>query len=385
MRHGIAAQLGTALLATVRVGEGRSTTGRRLRLLRGWLLVGVALVAVTSFAAFTGVRDTVETARAQAVPAILGSASAYESLVRANTAAVLALDDGPARLGGSGELAQTQLGVAGQSLAQAGEHNAAGPVSRRELQLVQGLLASYTSWMAQADVRYRSGDESVAAATDVWYAAQLLHGSDGMLAHLSRLRAAQLDALDRQLATGWTHPATVAVWVVPVLVLGAALVAVQLYFRRRFRRTLNPHLLAATGLLLAVATLTALTLPAQAQAQAGAVQLREDVGAWQQRVQSSTAADRRLVAALVTGRCWSIGCGPAVAEFAATPSGSAPPRASAAEHDLTVAGERADSALAAALWPSMLRWLIVLCSAGLAALVVTGFQARINEYRFHLT
>ncbi|ASR35934.1 hypothetical protein BAY61_14000 [Prauserella marina] len=379
---GIPAQLGAAAIATVRPGDGKSTTARTLRLLRGWSLVLTVAVLAGSVAAFAGVRSAIDTMRGRTTPAIISSASVYEALVHANTSAVTAFALGPGQLSGAGDFYQAQIGVASQNLAQVAEHNVAGSASRRELQLVQGLLVSYTSWMSQAELRFRTGDDSMAGATDVWYAAQLLHDADGILPHLSQLRAAQLDELDDQLARDWMHPGASAIWLIPVAALAVLLCAAQVYHHRRFRRRLNPHLLAATGLLIAVAALPALTIPAQARAHHGANELREEITIWQQRAHTAAAADRRAVAVLVTGHCQPDGCGDSVAEFAASPTGSAVPRGTA---DDQLAGTGADvtAGFDRAALPQAVLWLIVAGAGGIAVLIITGFQRRITEYQGH--
>lgn len=375
--------LGSAAVATVRVGGGRSTTRRSLRLLRGWLLVATAAVGVTTFAAFTGTRDTLEVARTRTAPAAISAASTSETLVRANTQAVLSFGGETNWLGGRVDRYESEIGAAGQSLSQVGEHDEAGVGARREIQLVQGLLVSYRSWMEQADTRYGTDPESLAGAANLWYAAQLVHAEDGILAHLEALRGKELRALDRQLSSGWNDLAATFVWLVPLLSLGVLLVGTQLWYRRRFRRTVNPHLLAATGLLLGVLGLTALALPAQVRAHDAAGSLRAELVTWSGRAEANASADRRAVANLVTGSC-SIHCPATVRDFASSPADTTV-SAESREQQLASVGTAVDAAFTAALWPSWLRWLLVGACAGIAALVVTGLQQRVDEYRFRPT
>lgn len=374
--------IGTAALATVRVPGARSTTGKRLRLQRGWLLVLTAIVLGTSVTVFTGVQNTVDEIRTQAASAVVGSAAAYEGLVRAHDAAVRAFQDGRAELTWPGEEYQTQVGTVSQSLAQVAEHNVAGPDSSRDLQLVQGLLVSYTTWMAQAETRYRTAGPSLPAATNVWYASSLLHRDNGILPHLERLRMAQQEALRARLSSGW--PVTLVAWAVPVALLAALLVYAQRYHRDTFRRRTNPPLIAAAVLLAGVTALTALSVPSLLRAHQAADVLQHDLAQWQGRAESAAASNRLAVARLVTEQCEPIGCGDTVRRFAAAAaSGDRTVVSLDDDGQLAATGDEVDDLLADAQWPAALQWLIVGGSVLVAALVVTGYQGRIDEYRFH--
>jgi hypothetical protein len=127
--------------------------------------------------------------------------------------------------------------------------------SRDSLAAVQALLTSGLGALEQAGERVRSGDASLAATANIWYASLLLHssrapdeaaqgGDDGVLHQVAELRDDDKRALDTR-ADAATVP-----WQVPLVALVLLLLVTQLYLSARFRRTLNPCLLAATVLVI---------------------------------------------------------------------------------------------------------------------------------------
>ena len=130
--------------------ERVSTTRRDLIRLRMGLLgltVVVLAMCVWSFAATQSVLSTV---RDQTAPAVLDVASARAALMQAHSAAVSSFVHRGAQLVGPGEQYSTDLSVAEQDLARAAGDNAGGSAGSGELQLIAGLLSTYSGWMSQA-------------------------------------------------------------------------------------------------------------------------------------------------------------------------------------------------------------------------------------------
>lgn len=220
----------------------RAMHGMRITLV---VLTLIVLVATTWSTAL--LRSTVDEVRTRTAPGLLDVTSARAALVTADRAAVASFDAGAAKWLGPGTEYQNALALANQDLARAAENGVVG------VQFLVGLLTAYSGWMSDADAYSRGEDKLLPGAVNLWYASRLLHDDgEGILKHLDDLKASQRAKLDHQLSTGWLNPATALVWVVPALLLLAALIRAQVFLARRFRRRLSPWLVGATAVLIAL-------------------------------------------------------------------------------------------------------------------------------------
>lgn len=355
--------------------ERVSTTRRdliRLRLGLLGLTVVVLAMCVWSFAATQSVLSTV---RDQTAPAVLDVASARAALMQAHSAAVSSFVHRGAQLVGPGEQYSTDLSVAEQDLARAAGDNAGGSAGSGELQLIAGLLSTYSGWMSQAGTHLDDASSTL-YLTDLWYAARSLYGADQTLPHLDSLAGVQRRELDRQLTEGWLNPLTVLAWALPSLALLALLVHAQRYLWRKFGRHLNLGLLGATALLLALMAATSTELVLADRAHAATAALTTYVTSSDRQSDAVSAQAQQDLIGLVHTTCRADkGCGATVPYTAPweTLTVTAPPPTAAAD---------ATAEFASA---TDLGWLLVaipVLALGIAALALVGLQPRIDEYRY---
>jgi CHASE3 domain sensor protein len=362
----------------------RTTTRRKLLRLRAALLGATVLVLASSWFAFHEVHATIDTVRTRTAPALQEAAAARAALAEADALAINSFRSGEALLAGPGDRYQNRIAVASQSLAQVAEDNEAGVVGSRQLQLVEGLLVSYTGWIAQADAHHRQGGATALAATDLWYASRLLHTpGSGILAQLDALVRAQQEALDVQVADRETTFVSVALVLVPLIILLGLLWRTQVFLRERFKREWNPPLLLATGVGVALFLIGAYGVVAQQRLETAAADLRVVVQTWQTRTSATDAAGQTMLKDLVTVHCASGngGCGDTVTGFiqdlrtagAGTPVG---------DRELTEASQRVNETIATAGSTADLEPLVPIGAVLLFLLVPLGFRARVEEYRY---
>src|SRR5262249_18153041 len=154
--------------------RAKSTTRQTLLRLLAGLLIMTLIVFGTTLLAFTKVHSTANTVRARTAPAIVQLSIARDALVRADNAAISNFtgcdlssfsadsncadlpsprpdtDIGLSHLAGPGEEFQNQIAIASQSLTQVAADNMAGEAGSRTLQLIEGLLVTYTSLIEHA-------------------------------------------------------------------------------------------------------------------------------------------------------------------------------------------------------------------------------------------
>jgi hypothetical protein len=220
-----------------------STTGpeltRRLRLL---LVLGAATTLVL-FLAYRSVHDDTVPLSSSSAPGILALDTAQNAL---RTAHEVVRDSGPAG-DTSGEF-HTQISVAQQSLALAAAENVIGVEGRHDLQTITGMIAVYSGWVE----RWGQEDHEALSAAYLHYAEQVLGlrsapGTDGdIMSRLDSLRGKQLAEAERQAAFPWQLWLGWSTVVVLYVALCRALVKTQGFVRGRFRRPVQPQLLAAT-------------------------------------------------------------------------------------------------------------------------------------------
>jgi drug/metabolite transporter superfamily protein YnfA len=356
------------------VTERVSTTRRDLIRLRLGLLGLTVVVLALSVWSFGSTQSTLSTVRDQTAPAVLDVASARAALTQAHSAAVSSFVHGGATLVGPGEQYTTDLAVAEQDLARAAGDNAGGSTGSSALQLIAGLLTTYSDWMSQAGTHYRVDPSDSLYLTDLWYAARSLYGDDQTMDQLDALADAQRKELDAQLSDGWLDPPTVLAWLVPCLALLALLVHTQLYLWRKFGRRFNVGLLGATALLLVLIAATSSEFVLAGRAHAATAALTTYVTSADRQSQTvSDQAEHDLIEQ-VHASCGQ-NCGntlPAVPK-AVSLTAPAPPAASAAQ----ATTQYADA--------TDLGWLLVaipVLALGIAALGLVGLQPRIDEYRY---
>lgn len=290
-----------------------TTTQRTLLCLGAGLLVLTVVTGWSTWSAFTRAYGIVGDTRDRTVPAITEVSAARTALVLADRAATSSFYTDAARFGGPGEEYRNQLAVATQNLTRAAEDNVTGEPGSRTLRLVQGQLASYTSSIEQAAAVYRQDEESPLWVTDIWNASQLLHAEDGVLAELDGLQQSQRERLDAELDSGGMVRSGLS-WLVPAVLLLGLLAVAQVYVTRRFRRVVNPGLLAATLCLIALVGVAALTFDAYRHLASVHSTVQE---AGDDSSRQAAAADehgQQVLAALMTHRCGA-GCGYTVEAF----------------------------------------------------------------------
>ncbi|MBM0232166.1 hypothetical protein JNW91_10000 [Micromonospora sp. STR1_7] len=357
-----------------------STTRRTLLRLRAALLAATAVALVACLAVFLGVARTADAAADRSVPAILAVYDAQHALRSAHAAAVRNLADGGLVLGGPGVDYQRQIAGAGQYLTLVAENNAAGDDGTRDIQTVEALLVTYTGLIEQADARYRDASLRALGVAALRDAASLM---DDILGLLDELLAKQVSVLDEQRDNGWTHRLTPAVWLLPLVVLGALLVPTQIYLSRRFRRALNLPLLLATAATVGMVALTSLSLRSAADLD----QIRRDVAAVNESRQGQfhqvrhEAADG--LADEVQKQCPEA-CARTVAGLRASAPPPSPPASAASTpargaetETLTHAARAADS--------NSVEFVLPLLAFGIGVLILAGFQPRLAEYGYRST
>ncbi|VVJ21452.1 Integral membrane protein [Amycolatopsis camponoti] len=361
-----------------------STTRKTLWWLRLGLVAGSALVLMSALATFIGVRASIAEVRERTAPAVLEVSLAKEALVAAHDAAVTAFDRRQVRLTGPSEQYEDEIALASQQLAQVAEHNAAGEEGSQTLRLIEGLLPAYNGFIGQADAHFRQDNGGPLAASNLQSASDLLTAKEnGILARLDTLAAAQRAALEKQLGTDWLDPAITLLWALPLLLTLALLVWAQRFLARRFRRTVNSALFAATAALVLLGIGTALLLGIQSGARDSGAALGHTVDARSAATTATAGHAQWTLAQVLVASCGPGGvaaCGYTVAAAAAaTPAPPAVPPAAPADVDESAL---LGPGLTEPGWNGLLGYGIPVLAAGIGMLVVGGLQPRLDEYRF---
>ncbi|MGK5529760.1 hypothetical protein [Streptomyces sp. URMC 129] len=318
---------------------------RRSLVRRTGALVGLTVATVAALlAAYTGVHGGAGPLRDETAPAILDVTAAQNALRQAGAAT----RDAP---GGY----RVQIAVANQSLARAAEAGVLGESGLSTLETVTGLIVSYGGWLEQAD---RLPEDSPLREAYLYYAERMLTGDGtgtGILERLETLQtgrpapgggAGQADVLADQAAFGWSLRLAWGAALLCAAVLVAALLETQLFLLRRFRRRVNPALLAATlTVVLGVAALIVLTV----------------------QTQNAKAASRDDLTAILS------------AADDASGAGQAPELVS---HTIRTTAEEVGSHMTNTDWRAGLTGAIPVLGLLLAAEVTLGIRPRLAEYRF---
>jgi hypothetical protein len=386
--------------ARTRESRPRSTTRRTLLRLLAGLLALTATVFASTLLTFTRVHRTAETVRTHTAPAIAELAAARLALVKADAAVIDSLTPevqaSGVKLTGPSEELQSQLTLAGQALTRVAEHNVAGESASRHLQLVEGQLVTYQVLVGQADAHFRQVNGKALGAADLWGASRLLHGEvvtqqdrslgrlDGILRELDQLTGDQQQALDKQLAASAVTPVAVLAVLVPLLGLFGLLLATQLALRRRFRRRINPWLLLATGLLLAMAAISTSSAVAQHRIEDSRGTLRHLVADRQQRGSAEDTEGQHALNGLLHGiPCAAAGgCGHTVKRFADYVTRLPAASGRITDRRLTAEVGQVSAQTAAATAGAGLEPVIYVLAILTAAAVFLGFLPRLSEYRY---
>ncbi|WP_422770786.1 hypothetical protein ACN28C_29620 [Plantactinospora sp. WMMC1484] len=361
-------------------GTARSSTTRRtlLRLL-GCLLGATALVLTSSLAVVWGTHRTAETVRTRSLPSVMELAAVRTALVRADTAAITSFQSRQAGLAGPGEEYQNQIAAASQSLAQAAEDIGSGDgTSSRRIQLVEGLLVTYVGLVGQADAHYRKSGPGGLATAYLWYASRLLHSEQGILAQLDSLLAAETDALEARLASGWLSPAATLLWLVPALIL---LVGTQLFLHRRFRRMVNWGLATSTLLLALLVAGTSFALVSKAQLADAGAELSEVRRLSGEQFRAADREGAMALERLLRDSCVrDDGCD--ISSDVFRPGLTAGSPMPVADRDVLGRAEEVDEQAGAATSATSWAFVVLLLVSPIALLVWLGLRPRLEEYRY---
>ncbi len=366
-------------------GTTTSTTRRWLLTLLAGIVAATGTAFATVLVVLTRTHDTAESMHTHAAPAIQGILVARNALVEADGAALRSFRSG-ASLVGPGEEFQTQIAIASQSLTNVAEDNIAGQAGRSMLELVDGLMVTYTGLIGQADAHLRQSGTDLLGTADLWSASNLLHKpNSGILAHLDTLLARQQQALDDQLERTAVDAGTVLLLVLPVLAMCVLLLVSQIFFRRRFRRRLNLLLMAATVLLIPMAWLITRPMSAQEDLDRSHQALYELVATTNARTVAQDGEGQRILRDILADKGCGDGraCGPTIESFFATV-----PTQTSTSHsvrpdlvDIAQVVSELNSAASAttdqALPVLSVTILIVIATAG-------AFLPRLLEYRYQL-
>lgn len=349
-----------------------------LRWLTAGLLAATLAFIITTFAVWDGVQGTAQTVRDRTAPAILSTIGAKVELLTANAAAVQSFDSGDVIRSGPGRDYQDQIALASQNLAQSAGLNEVGDDATRELQVIEALLTQYSGEIEQADARYRQPGESTLGLADLWVASRMVDDQrEGVRVLLDGLVSDQEKALDHQVSPAWANP---VLWLVPAAALLALLVWTQWTFSRRFRRTFNPQLIAATALLVTAIGVGAWwTMGVNAHLRETRVAVQRVVDSRNDQASQADAARVAKLRQFLDDHCGAGGCGPAVASLAPGPAPVA-----VNDHDVSAQAEDVSLATEAASSGGWLRW--VLPGTGIVIGVLTGWGLwrRLDEYRYQV-
>lgn len=372
-----------------------STTAGTLRRLRVVLVGGCVLCGALCVLAFTGAHRTVDLGLERSAQAVLQADAVAAALTDADRTAAEGIRSGTAALGGNAGQYDNDIAAVHQGLELIAEHSTSEEEDEeadRKLELVNGLVVSYTAQIQQAHADLQQDHRSLSLVY-LRNASALLHQDDGILANLSELRGLEERVLQRQRSSAWAAGATSLLWLLPVVALAALLVRTDVLVRRRFRRRLNAGLLAAFAALLVMAGTAALSLLSNAQfdaaldgpyAQVRTAGLREAA--------NTDGAGRNEIAALARELCGrERECGAEILDGTfLPPSLGAPPseaRAGDAPKALRDAQRKGleefgrESGAAGAAFGVRVA-LIVAMAALASAAIAFGLRPRINEYRF---
>lgn len=354
----------TVLIATR--GRRNSTTASRLRRLRVALLTSTTVVLVTLFGAFVGVLRSVDAATEHSIPAMMAASAASKALAEADSAAVHSFGAGQVLITGPGSEYQAKAGLAGQNLEQIAETSQAGGPVNHQLLLIENRLTEYRQLIEQAHADYAAGSVRL-STVEMIYASRLMH--TGVLAELDKLRELEQQALADRTSSFWMSGWALVISLLLALALVGLHIGTLMYLAKRFRRTVNWWLLAATLVLIGITGFAAAT------SEISKSQLHDARLAVEQLVRDraphfSTDPVGGDVATRLNQQCTTDGttCG------RVTMAASQPEQVAKAADANALATEAGES--------NGLEFAIPVGGLGIALFVLLGLQPRIQEYRY---
>jgi hypothetical protein len=240
-----------------RMDRAASTTPMLLRRLRAALMVLTLLTGGTALLLTIEAHAVISSAGEHTATAIMQVYAARQALADADSQAIQTI---PLGAWPSGQY-QDDIAAAEQSLEQVTENNAAGASGSDPLQLIEGLLTSYTGLIEQASAHYRLPGEAGFSVADLWFASELMHGQ--ILPEVQVLRSAEQSALTAQRSSPWASPWLFVGWLIPALALLGTLVATQRQFSLRLRRLLSKYLTVAAAALIGLGLVTGHVIAAE--------------------------------------------------------------------------------------------------------------------------
>ncbi|MGH3852947.1 MAG: hypothetical protein ACRDR6_05500 [Pseudonocardiaceae bacterium] len=366
----------------------KTTTDKILWDLFVLLMIATVVVGGTSWWVSQKVYDTVETVRDTTAPAIHDVFAARDALSKADSAAIDSFRSDEVSLSGPGLEYQNQLTSANQHLVQVAERSAAGNSSAssngsQQIQLLEALLESYSSLIAQADAHTGT---PLLGTTDLWSASHLLHAGDSpILTEFNNLMDDQASVLNDQVAASSMTAANLLLWTVPITLLFVLLVVTQVFLRRRFRRAVNPPLLLATVALIGLSIVMSLAVVSQHRLENSRDTLNEIVRLWRGQPSAADFRGQQELGELMAKECVSAngGCGPTVEKFVSEHKpASNTPEAGSDESTTKRLGDFTDRINGTgenARWKS---FIPILSGLIFFVLIPFGLWPRIEEYRY---
>jgi hypothetical protein len=363
----------------------RTTTRRDLLRFAVALVVLTVLTAALAFAEFDRAQRTADTVRADTAPAVVEVSAARGALVEADRAAVASFSTGAVRLSGPGDEYRDQIAIASQHLTRAAAHDIGDGSAPQRLELVNALLAAYSSSIEQAAASFRHNENTPLWASDLWTASRLLHANGGALAQLDGLRDGQVSKLDSEIGSVADVVVLASLsWLVPGIALLLLLVAAQIYLRRRFRRWLNAGLAAATLCVLGMLAVAGFTFDIGSRLDATRDTVHELTDRWDRQVSDRETLTQQRLADLIDTQCRAEAgeCGSTVQQVVEAVRSMDPIDDDAVQDTLIDGASSIDVDIAAASRYGGYVALIPLSAAAAIALIAAGIYARIEEYQY---
>jgi hypothetical protein len=358
-----------------------SSTLRTLRALRAALVAGSLVVAALCLLLFSAAHVTVDEAVNRSAPAQLHVQEAYDALIDADSVAIKGFYTSATQAGGIGTKYQNDIATALQSLQLAAEENAAGTQGSQDLQLIEGLVVTYTGQIEQADAEDQQKNAELALVYEN-YASYLLQNPDsGILKDLATLQAREASALAAQQSSIWLAGATSLAWLLPLALLLALFAAAHILVYRRFHRVLSIRLALAVAALFVMGVTCGLSLVSDSQFTAAVGRPFADlVAADQSNANAADYTDLTNQRGFTSQQCRNSGQCPGLNMTSVLPFkiNPAPPPAGSADQ----AQASYKSGFAAADAAYVVRTtLIALMAVAASALTAFGLRPRLDEYR----
>jgi hypothetical protein len=362
----------------------RTTTRRDLLRLAFALVVLTVLTAVCALAAFERAQRTADTVRADTAPAVVEVSAARGALVEADLAAVTSFSTGAVRLSGPGDEYRDQIAIASQHLTRAAAHDIGDGSAPQRLELVNALLAAYSSSIEQAAASFRNNENTPLWTSDLWTASRLLHADGGALAQLDGLRDTQIGKLDSEVDAGTNTVLASLTWLVPGIALLVLLGVAQLYLRRRFHRVINAGLAAATLCVLGMLAIAGLTIDIGSRLDTTRDTVHELKDRWHGQVSDRETLAQQTLADLIDTQCRAQAgeCGSTVQGVVEDVRSRGPIDAETSQATVIDGTSSVDVDAAAASRHGGYGVLIPLTAAAAIALIAVGIYARIVEYQY---